>query len=307
VAHGHHGSAAAGHGHGAEGEPHAGQRHLPGHIAAALKRAGGPADSAGREWAGRDLSGEGNPLHRFDADDGASDPGLAEALAALLEGRGDEAGVHRALATARVFVAVVASLAEGGLGEHGFAEDKEADMALVTIAAPDGRKALPVFTSVARLEAWHREARPVAVFAPRAALSAVAEGAELLVLDPGAELTFVLRRPAVWALAQQREWTPSYTDASLVADVEAAAAGLPHVRGVEISPGTGVASRDASGRVVGGGGHGPELRLTLALAPGLPPEAVRETVSELNGRLAGSARFAEAVDSIELKVRPAAS
>lgn len=305
MAHGHEGPHR--HTHDVAGSPAEGQRHLPGHIAAALARAGSRTDSAGREWAGRDLSGEGNPLHRFDADDGTADPGVAAALAALAAGTGDETGVHRALATARVFVAVVASLAEGGLGEHGFAEDKEADMALVTIAAPDGRKALPVFTSVERLEAWHREARPVAVFAPRAALSGVAEGAELLVLDPGADLTFVLRRPAVWALAQQREWTPSYADASLVAEVESAVAGLDHVRGIEISPGAGVASRDAAGRLVPGGGHGPELRLTLALAPGLPAEAVRETVSELNGRLAGSARFAEAVDSIELKVRPAGS
>ncbi|ASN51665.1 SseB family protein [Sinomonas sp. R1AF57] len=291
------------HAHGAGGP----QRHLPGHIAAALARAGSAADSAGQPWAGRDLSGDGNPLHTFDGDDGAADTGVAAALAALASGTGDETAVHRALATARVFVAVVAELAEGGLGEHGFAEDKEADMALVTVAAPDGRKALPVFTTVERLAAWHPEARPVAVFAPRAALSAVSEGAELLVLDPGADVTFVLRRPGVWALAQQREWTPSYADADLVGEVGRASESIDAVRGIEIGPGAGVASRDASGRVLAGGGPGPELRLTVALEPGLPAEAVRETVSELHGRLAGSARFAESVDSIEIKVRPATS
>ncbi|WP_077489225.1 SseB family protein [Sinomonas mesophila] len=281
------------------------QRRLPGHIAAALARAGSGTDSAGQPWAGRDLAGEGNPLHQFDDDDGLADAGVTAALGALAAGEGDEAGVHRALASARVFVAVVASLAEGGLGEHGFAEDKEADMALVTLTAPDGRKALPAFTSVERLAAWHAEVRPVAVHAPRAALSAVSEGAELLVLDPGAELTFVLRRPAVWALAQQRPWTPSYADPELVAEVGRAVEGLAPVRGVEISVGAGVASRDAAGRVIAGGGPGPELRLTLALTPGLPSEAVRETVAELHGRLAGSKRFAEAVDSLEVKVRPA--
>lgn len=280
-------------------------RHLPGHIAAALARAGNAADSAGQPWEGRDLSGDGNPLHQFDADDGRADPAVADALAGLVAGTGSEAGVHHALADARVFVAVVASLAEGGLGEHGFAEDKEADMALVTVAAPDGRKALPVFTSVERLEAWHRDARPVAVFAPRAALSAVSEGAQLLVLDPGADFTFVLRRPGMWALAQQREWTPSYADAALVEEVERAAEGLAPVRGIAISAGSGVASMHADGRAVAGGGPGPELRLTLSLAPGLPAEAVRETVSELNGRLAASTRFAESVDSVEVKVRAA--
>jgi hypothetical protein len=295
--------------HGADPAHRADQpkRHLPGHIAAALAKAGSPADSAGRPWAGRDLSGEGNPLHAFDGDDGAADAGVAASLEALAAGTGDEAGVHAALATARVFVAVVASLAEGGLGEHGFAEDKEADMALVTVAAPDGRRALPVFTTVERLAAWHSEARPVAVFAPRAALSAVAEGAELLVLDPGAEVTFVVRRPGVWALAQQHAWTPSYADPQLVEEVGRAAEGLDPVRGIELGPGAGVASGTATGRVLAGGGPGPELRLTVALAPGLPAEAVRETVSELHGRLAGSARFAESVDSIEIKVRPAHS
>ncbi|MDQ4502660.1 SseB family protein [Sinomonas sp. ASV322] len=280
------------------------ERHLPGHIAAALARAGEATDSAGRPWAGRDLGGAGNPLHRFDADDGAADPGVEAAIAALATG-GPEEAVVEALATARVFVPVVASLAEGGLGAHGFAEDKEADMALVTLSAPDGRKALPAFTSVARLEAWHAEARPVAVFAPRAALSAVSEGAELIVVDPGAEVTFVLRRPAVWALAQQKPWTPSYKDEALAGVVGAAIADIAPIRAARLEPGKGVPTRDRSGRILAGGGAGPELRIVLELEPGLPADAVRGIVTELNGRLAASERFAEAVDSIEISLRAA--
>ncbi|KHL00782.1 SseB family protein [Sinomonas humi] len=286
----------------AEGNP--APRHLPGHIAAALHRAGEGTDSAGQPWAGRDLAGEGNPLHRFDADDGAADPAVEAALEALASG-GTEEAVHEALSAARVFVPVVATLAEGGLGDHGFAEDKEADMALVTLSAPDGRKALPAFTSVARLESWHPEARPVAVFAPRAALSAVSEGAELVVLDPGADRTFVLRRPAVWALAQQRLWTPSYRDETLVQVVAAAIEGIEQIRGVRLEPGKGVVSRDRSGRILNGGGPGPELRIVLELSAGLPAESVRGIVAELNGRLARTERFAEAVDSIEVSLRTA--
>jgi hypothetical protein len=293
-----------------EGPP---ERHLPGHIAAALARAGEATDSAGRPWAGRELAGEGNPLHRFDADDGAADPRVEAALAALAVGgpgeggaaAGTEEAVVEALAAARVFVPVVATLAEGGLGTHGFAEDKEADMALVTLSAPDGRKALPVFSSVARLEAWHADARPVAVFAPRAALSAVSEGAELMVLDPGADVTFVVRRPAVWALAQQREWTPSYRDGELAGVVGEAISGMAPIRAARLEPGKGVATRDRSGRILAGGGHGPELRIVLELEAGLPAEAVHGIVAELNGRLAGSERFAEAVDSIEISLRTA--
>ena len=215
------------------------------------------------------------------------------------------------LATARVFVPILAQLAEegeGAAGPHGIDlhGDKQADMALVTLKAPDGRTAMPVFTSAAALEAWHPEARPVAVYAPRAALSAVAEGAELLVLDPGSELTFVVRRPAVWALAQQRPWTPSYEDPDLAESLGAAAAGFPAVRRVEIHPGGGVASVTANGRQLAGGGAGPELRVLLYLEDGLDAAGVQSIVGALNNDWARNEMFAERVDSIEIKLRRAA-
>ena len=248
-------------------------RQLPGHIAAALAAAlagaGGATDSAGRPWAGRSLSGEDAKIHNFEDDDGAADAGYAAALAALAAGDGDEAAVVASLATARVFVPIVATLAEEGDGHGGLHADKQADMALVTLKAPDGRTAMPVFTSAASLEAWHPEARPVAVYAARAALSAVAEGAELLVLDPGSDVTFVVRRPAVWALAQQRDWTPSYADPDLARNLGEAAVGFPAVRRVEIHPGGGVAAVAADGQQIPGGGSGPELRVVLYLEDGL--------------------------------------
>lgn len=287
---------------GAGGGARDGDRHLPGHIAAALQRAGGPADSAGQSWEGRDLSGGGNPLHDFDQDDGLADAGFSAAVDALRRGTGSEEDVVAALATARVFVPVIAALAEGGLGEHGFTEDKEADMALVTIKAPDGRGALPVFTSVAALQEWHPEARPVAVYAPRAALSAVQEQSQLLVVDPGAEATFVVRRPAMWALAQQRPWTPSYRDESLVELLREISIGEPIVRRLALSAGSGVACRDRAGEVVPGGGHGPELRLTLTFSPEADPAEVRAAVGRLQEKLSTTKEFAEAVDSLEMRL-----
>lgn len=278
-------------------------RHLPGHIEAALRQAGKGTDSAGQPWSGRDLSAEGNPLHHFDADDGEPDAGYVAATAALKAGTGDEQGVHRALSRARLFVPVVATLAEGGIGAHGFAEDKEADMALVTIKVPDGRPALPVFSSVDRLRAWHAEARPVAVYAPRAALSAVAEESQLLVIDPGADITFVLRRPAMWALAQQREWTPSYADEGLMPVLRAAADADPSITGLTASPGRGVASRSADGTVVAGGGPGPELRIEIALHPEAGRAQVSAALQRLQQRLGADPVFAERVDSLELGIR----
>ncbi|MCB5273119.1 hypothetical protein BJG92_00633 [Arthrobacter sp. SO5] len=286
-------------------------RPLPGHIAAALAAAGGPADSAGQPWAGRSLSGDDATIHNFEDDDGTADSGYAAALAALAAGDGDEAAVVAALATARVFVPIVAQLAEDGEGAVGprgdrLQGDKQADMALVTLKAPDGRTALPVFTSAASLAAWHPEARPVAVYAARAALSAVAEGAELLVLDPGSAVTFVVRRPAVWALAQQQHWTPSYADPELAQSLGAAAVGIPAVRRVEIQPGGGVASLAADGRQLPGGGAGPELRVILYLEDGLDAAGVQSIVAGLNNEWARNEMFAGRVDSIEVKLQRAA-
>ena len=293
-----------------------GGRPLPGHIAAALAGAGGATDSAGQPWAGRSLSGEDARIHNFEDDDGAADAGYLAALADLGSGAGDEAAVVASLASARVFVPILASLAEEGgavRGQEGKEQhggevhgDKQADMALVTLKAPDGRTALPVFTSAEALAAWHAAARPVAVYAARAALSAVAEGAELLVLDPGSATTFVVRRPAVWALARQHAWLPSYSDPAVAEAVGAAAAGVPALRRVEIHPGGGVASAQAGGRQLPGGGAGPELRVVLYLEDGLDPAAVQSIVAGLNDAWARNDTFAERVDSIEIKLQRAA-
>lgn len=279
------------------------RRELPGHIAAALAGAGGATDSAGTPWAGRDLSGDAAKIHNFEDDDGSADAGYLAAVDALREGRGGEADVVRALATARVFVPVMATLAEEADGVDGLHADKQADMALVTLKAPDGRTAMPVFTSAAALESWHPEARPVAVYAARAALSAVSEGAQLLVLDPGSDLTFVVRRPAVWALAQQRDWTPSYLDDQLESALASTAREFPAVRRLETRQGAGTASRTAAGQTVAGGGAGPELQVVLFLADGLDADGLQALLGRLNEAWAQLDAFGENVDSLEVKLQ----
>ncbi|MDQ0734263.1 SseB family protein [Arthrobacter agilis] len=283
-------------------------RRLPAHIAAAL--AGNTADSAGRPWAGRDLSGSDNPLHAFDDDDGTADRALAAAMAGLLgvpDRAADQPGpreraVFAALTTARVFIPIVAQLGEQAEGASGLPADKEAEMALVTLTAPDGRKALPVFSSTPALTRWHPDARPVAAYAARAALAAAAEDAELLVLDPGADLTVVLRRPAVWALARQVPWTPSYEDPALASLVEAAAREEPDILSVALRPAAGVLTRAADGSIASGGGPGPELRMDVQLRGGLSPQQVRDAVASLRGKLLERADFVERVDSLDIKL-----
>lgn len=281
------------------------QRHLPGHIAAALAGAGGAADSAGRPWQGRSLAGDDGKIHNFEDDDGTADAGYLAAVAALRNGSGDEAAVVASLATARVFIPIIAQLAEEAEGEDGLTADKQADMALVMLKAADGRTAMPAFTSAQALSNWHPEARPVAVYAARAALSAVSEQAELLVLDPGSEVTFVVRRPAVWALAQQRTWVPSYFDREVAATIAEAATGFPTVRNIGLLPGAGVASTTGTGDTLPGGGAGPELQVVLYLEDGLDAAAVQELVAGLQSAWSRNVLFGERVDSIEIKLRRA--
>lgn|GEM_PF-133002 len=152
------------------------------------------------------------PTSPFAGDDGSADPGVAAALAALGAGTGTLADVVAALGGTRVLVPVLAELEAAGTVEHdGHAHtvDKEASAGIVALQAPDGRTALPVFSSVAAMTAWRRDARPVPTDVVRAALSAVSEGWELLVLDAGGPVTALLPRPAVWALAQQQAWRPA--------------------------------------------------------------------------------------------------
>ena len=67
----------------------------------------------------------------------------------------------------------------------------------------------------------------------RAALSAVTEGWEVLVVDPGGPTTVLLPRPAVWALAQQQPWEPAVGPAGVDAEVrDAIVAAVSPVRGV---------------------------------------------------------------------------
>lgn len=304
-----------------------GARELPGHIRAALERmrdktAGeNLADTAGVPWEGRDLSGPGadgsaNPLHVFDQDDGTSPAAWTQVMERLTTGAADEAEVTRVLAGIRVFAAVVPTLAVDEADVHDHADhtghghaadaahgDKAADVALVTMRAGDGRQALPVFTSVPALTAWNPIARPVAVWLPRACLSAVDEGCDLVVVDAGAEHTYVIRRPAVWALAQQQEWTPSYQDEELARQIAQVADLVPHLLNLGLAPGSGVPTRTASGAVMAGGGSGVELQIVAMPRRDADAAGVRHMTATLRMLLADLPLLAERADSVEIIVR----
>ena len=286
-------------GHGEAHQP------LPGHIAALLERqnrddAGRVADSAGIAWEGRDLSGEGNPLHTFDGDDGLAPAVLDAARQAVLAGTLGESGFVSALAGQRLFVPVLAGAAQSpdqDLSQHG---DKQSDITLVSMTARDGRQALPAFSSVEALTHWHPKARPVAAEAERVMLAALAEGAELVVLDPGASLPFVIRRPAVEAIARGDRWTASYEDSGLAEELADAVTQCPGVVGLVLSPGEGVASVTAEGEVIAAGGSGPELRVVAEFESGLDPVDRRLALRSLEVVLGENEVLRRRADSVQI-------
>jgi hypothetical protein len=125
----------------------------------------------------------------FAGDDGAADPVLAAVLDAYGSGAGDDDTVMSAVAAARLIVPVTAVPAETGDRADGRVGDGTVEMAL------------PVMTSVAALAAWDPRARPVPVPCRRAALGALTEDCDFLVVDPSGPVTWVADRAQVERLA----------------------------------------------------------------------------------------------------------
>ena len=275
---------------------------LPAHIAAQLRSAGGAEDTGGQAWEGRNLGEGTSHTHLFPGDDGTSAPAIASALAAWRGGDAPEAAVVAALPGSRVFVPIVAEVSRSQVTDHGLVSDKEADMALVSLRTADGRKALPVFTAVQELSAWNSDARPVAVEIRRAALSAVQDGSDLLVVNPASDPAFVVRRPAMWCIAKDTPWTPSYADLAVDDAVLRAALGMADIVSARTEPGPGIHARRSDGAMLDGGAAGPELVIVVQLTPGLTHDEVQATIGWYQQKLVTEPVMAENVDSLGLRL-----
>lgn len=161
-------------------------------------------------------------------------------------------------------------------------------MAVVLLEHPDGRTALPVFSSMADLAAFDGSVRPVPVEAARAAQAAVSEQADLMVLDCASEHAFEVRASMVWALAQQRVWLPAHEDpfvAESVARVVATRDEITeHALGAGVPDGQGI------------------LQITLTLVPGLVEEQVRSLVTGVAEQLATDGELRARVDGLSFAV-----
>ena len=234
-------------------------------------------DSAGISFGGRDLTGTG-----FDDDTGAADPALLSALA----DPSDERALMVAVAAARLLVPVVAEpVSVDETGEH--LVEKQTDMAAVTLVAPDGARALPVFTSTDALGAWDARARPVPVTAARAAQAAVSERCDVIVVDVAGPQPLALRPSMVWALAQQREWLPAHEDPQVATAGADALHDQPDVVGHSLSggePGQGV------------------LRVALTLVPGLDAARIQAVATAVGERLATDGEIRARIDGLAFSI-----
>ncbi|WP_263120705.1 SseB family protein [Cellulomonas fimi] len=274
------------------------------------------------------------PTSAFSGDDGSADPALRAVLTAHATGDAGVPEVVAALAGTRVLVPVLAESENPvateveHLAGHAHTVDRQASAGIVALQAPDGRTALPVFSSVAAMTAWRADARPVPSEIARAALSAVEEGWELLVLDPGGPVTVLVPRPAVWALAQQNDWQPAVTgggdDRSVVPEVrdavraaigEVVAVGEPDPVTEPAPPtarrwwrrGTATPVPSAAPPAVRAvevvPGERAELTVELHLVPGLDRGTVDALLRAVGAALAGSETVTRRVDAVQVRLR----
>jgi hypothetical protein len=254
------------------------------------RSAAGHGDSAGVPWEGRSF--ESNP---HAGDDGSADPALLAALLRFRSGEGSQAEVVDAFRNARVLIPLIAEKGEEGVAPSGLTVDKTQELSIVTVAAPDGRRVQPVFSSVEAMGRWDATARPIPVEAVRAALAASAEETDLIVLDPTSDTEFVIRRPAVWAIAQGHAWEPSFLSPEVFGALQESVAHELAVIDVAVAPG------DPDARL-----RGPELVVVLELVDGLEREVLDAVLSRLAQRWAADDRIAVLADSLTVKLRRSA-
>lgn len=237
-------------------------------------------DSAGVPWEGREFS-----QNNWSQDDGST-PAI---LAAVLDRELDKSALISALAECRLLIPLLAELGESGIGAHGQTVDKSADLAIVAVSTPDGKTAIPAFSSVAEMAAWNSTARPVPVDMAKLAIAAVSEGHDRVVLNPAGQ-AIGIRRPALAALAQGLTWTPPHLNDLVLEAVRLATENVYQFKAIAMF------DADPTGQLLK-----PELGLEITLASGLSQQELQQVLTQFGTSLQTQA-FLELVDSFTIKV-----
>ena len=178
------------------------------------------------------------PDPEFAADDGSPDPAVAAALAGWSEGSAYDADVVAALTGSRLMVPLVAvldSVDEDGPGPG--PGEKDSHMASVSMVAPDGRRGLLAFTSVAAMAAWDPQARGIPSRAEKVAAAALEEGADAVLLDLGGPVRHALTGVPLAALARGVALPDPYDDPEARSAVVGVLETVPGVVRADLQPG----------------------------------------------------------------------
>jgi hypothetical protein len=237
-------------------------------------------DSAGVPWEGREFS-----QNSWSEDDGSTPKALAE----VFEREFDKEALFEALSQSRLLIPLLAELGESGVGAHGELVDKSADLAIVAVSTPDGKTAIPAFSSVAEMTAWNATARPVPVEMAKLAIAAVSEGHERVVLNPAGR-AIGIRRPALAALAQGLKWTPPHLNTPVILMIDSAAAKQPLIRSARAF------DPDPTSQLLK-----PELGIEVAIEAGLSADSLQQVLAQFGSDLQ-SQEFLQLVDSVSFRL-----
>ena len=268
---------------------------------------GGAADSAGFPWAGRTFD---HHETAFAGDDGATPAALAAAASSARSAArayreavdpssisvlaGSRAALLLELSRSRVLVPLLAEAGELGETPDGRIVEKTQELSIVTVEGPDGRRVMPVFSSVDAMRAWNPGARPIPVPAPQAAVAAAQEGTDLIVVDPGSPSQFGVRRPELEAVALGAALAPAWADEEVRAAFLAGAASETAVAALALLPG------DPEGAL-----DGPETEVHLLLEHGLDRDELAALLARLQEHWARDEVIVARVDSMRVVPRAA--
>ena len=244
-------------------------------------------DSAGTPWEGRSFDS-----NSFADDDGSAPPELIEAIAAFRAGEVGAEAVIDQIRVSRLLVPLLANIGESEIGAHGQNVDKSAELSIVTVKSPDDQDSLVVFSSVEAMGRWNKASRPVPTDAIRIALAAASQMSTRVVLDPGSDTEFVVRRPAIAKIAQSLPWLPPERNDAVLKVLQDSIAGETLVLKIEAS------TADPQSRLLGS-----ELQVSIQLEPKAEPAVVRELIDRISSNWSESEEFALAVDSVAIKLR----
>jgi hypothetical protein len=244
-------------------------------------------DSAGTPWEGRSFDS-----NSFADDDGSAPPELIEAIAAFRAGEVGAEAVIDQIRVSRLLVPLLANIGESEIGAHGQNVDKSAELSIVTVKSPDDQDSLVVFSSVEAMGRWNKASRPVPTDAIRIALAAASQMSTRVVLDPGSDTEFVVRRPAIAKIAQSLPWLPPERNDAVLKVLQDSIAGETLVLKIEAS------TADPQSRLLGS-----ELQVSIQLEPKAEPAVVRELIDRISSIWSESEDFAQSVDSVAIKLR----